>query len=563
MTTDEDIRRETREALERARERVRDEQAAKSKGKGRAQPQDLPTHVSLDDFYAYMPMHMYIFVPSGELWPASSVNARVPPVADADGKISVSSWLDRHKPVEQMTWAPGQPMIIRNRLLVDGGWIEKAGVSCFNLYKPPTIKSGDPAQAAPWLDHGRKVFGNAADHINQYFAHRVQRPQTKINHALVLGGHQGIGKDTFLEPVKRAVGPWNFAEVTPRHLLGRFNGFAKSSILRVNEARDLGDVDRYKFYDHMKAYMAAPPDVLRVDEKNLREYNILNCCGVVITTNYKTDGIYLPADDRRHFVAWSDCNKEDFQPKYWNDLWGWYEREGYGHVAAYLASLDISAFDPKAPPRKTSAFWDIVDASRVPEDAELADVLEELRSPNAVTISQIANKATGDFKVWIQDRKNRRAIPHRLEKCGYTPVHNDAAKDGYWRINGKRHAVYAKASLSERDRLVAVGEIGEVGDVGDPGSPSTDPPFSSSSPSAAAGARAYGNGDSEPPTSPTSPTRKSPIAEKGHRCDHCGSAFGDRRPWDWPPDCPTRQIWLHERCEGPWCDCGGQPEGGR
>jgi hypothetical protein len=153
MTTDEDIRRETREALERARERVRSERATKSNGNGHAQPRDLPTHVSFDDFYAYMPMHLFIFVPTGELWPARSVNARVPPVADDAGEISASSWLDRHKPVEQMTWAPGQPMIIRDRLLVDGGLIEKAGVSCFNLYKPPTIKSGDPAQAAPWLDH--------------------------------------------------------------------------------------------------------------------------------------------------------------------------------------------------------------------------------------------------------------------------------------------------------------------------------------------------------------------------------------------------------------------------
>ena len=35
-------------------------------------------------------------------------------------------------------------------------------------------------------------------------------------------------------------------------LLGRFNGFVKSVILRVSEARDLGDVNRYAFYDHMK-----------------------------------------------------------------------------------------------------------------------------------------------------------------------------------------------------------------------------------------------------------------------------------------------------------------------
>jgi Family of unknown function (DUF5906) len=562
---DTEIGRQTREALERAREAVRAERMAKPNGNGRAQPQDLPPHVCLDDFYAYMPMHMYIFVPSGELWPASSVKARVSPVADGAGKISASSWLDRHKPVEQMTWAPGQPMIIPDRLLVDGGLIEKAGVSCFNLYKPPTIKLGDAAQAGRWLDHGRKLYSSDADHIVLWCAHRVQRPHIKINHGLVLGGNHGIGKDTLLEPVKHAVGPWNFAEVTPRHLLGRFNGFAKCVILRVNEARDLGDFDRYTFYDHMKGYMAAPPDVLRVDEKHLREYGILNCCGPIITTNYKTDGIYLPAEDRRHFVAWSDLNKEDFQPKYWNDLWGWYEREGYGHVAAYLAGLDISAFDPKAPPRKTSAFWDIVDASRAPEDAELADVLEELGNPDAITIAQIANKATGDFGAWIRDRKNRRVIPYRLEKCGYSPVRNDHANDGLWKIDGKRQAVYAKASLSERDRFVAVREVSEVSD---PRSPSIDPLPSSSSPSATAGARVYGKesveGDSEPLTSVTTPTGKSSVAEEGpgksgRRCDHCGSAIGAMNPYDWPerPD----GIWLHPRCEGPWYDSKGQPEG--
>jgi hypothetical protein len=82
-----------------------------------------------------------------------------------------------------------------------------------------------------------------------------------------LEGSQGIGKDTLLEPVKYAIGPWNFSEVSPTHMLGRFNGFVRSVILRVSEARDLGDVNRYAFYEHMKTYMAAPTEVLRCDEK--------------------------------------------------------------------------------------------------------------------------------------------------------------------------------------------------------------------------------------------------------------------------------------------------------
>jgi hypothetical protein len=422
--------------------------------------------VSLNDFYAYMVMHKYIFAPSREMWPASSVNARlgsVPllhrdgtPVLDEDGEqkeIPASTWLDQNKPVEQMTWAPGLPMVVPDRLISEGGWIERDGVACFNLYGPPIIEFGNAAEADRWLDHVHKVFGDDDEHIVNWLSHRVQRPQDKINHALVIGGNQGIGKDTMLEPAKHAVGPWNFTEVSPHHMLGRFNGFLKSVILRVSEARDLGDVNRFQFYDHMKSYTAAPPDVLRVDEKNLREHSILNCCGVIITTNHKADGIYLPADDRRHYVAWSDLTKGDFTDDYWNNLWGWYANGGICHVAALLAEHDLSGFDAKAPPPKTAAFWAIVDANRAPEDAELADVLDKLGNPDGTTIAGITLKACGAFFDWIIDRKNRRVIPHRLESCGYVPVRNDAAKDGLWKIKGVRQVIYVKADLSVNDRL--------------------------------------------------------------------------------------------------------------
>ena len=420
----------------------------------------LPPGVSLEDFHAYMPMHSYIFAPSREMWPATSVNSRLAPQIGEDGKeMKASAWLDCNRPVEQMTWAPGLPMLIQGRLVSDGGWIERNGVACFNLYRPPTLERSDAAQAGPWLDHVRKVFTDDADHIVKWLAQRVQHPQEKINHALVLGGAPGIGKDSTLEPVKQAIGPWNFMEVTPAQTLGRFNSFAKSVILRISEARDLGDVNRYQFYDHMKVYAAAPPDVLRVDEKHLREHSVFNCTGVIITTNHKNDGIYLPGNDRRHFVAWSDLKEKDFEEGYWNRLWDWYHSGGIKHVAAYLAELDLSEFDPKAPPPKTQAFWAIVDAGRAPEDADLADLIDQMGAPEAFTLDKLKSLATGDFAEWIRDRKNRRVIPHRLENCEYIPVRNDASKDGLWKISGRRQVVYANATLSLRDQLKAVSKL--------------------------------------------------------------------------------------------------------
>ena len=456
------------ELVDRPRQRNDRQQDA-----GKAEAEAASVGVSLDDFRAYMPLHNFIFLPSREPWPASSVNSRLSPmpVLDANGKpvlnekngkpkfISASAWLDQNKPVEQATWAPGLPMLIEGRLISDGGWFERPKVTCLNLYRPPKTIPGNATEAEPWVLHVRKVFGDDADHIIKWLAHRVQRPADKINHALVLGGKQGIGKDTMLEAVKYAVGPWNFIEVTPQQMLGRFNGFVKSVVLRVSEARDLGEINRYQFYDHLKAYTAAPPDVLRVDEKNLREHSVLNCCGVIITTNHKSDGIYLPPDDRRHFVAWSPLDKEDFVDDYWRSLWGWYANGGYGHVTAYLAELDISDFDPKAPPPKSAAFWSIVDASRAPEDAELADVLDRIGNPNAVTLARVQAAAQGDFAEWMRDRKNCRAIPHRFEQCGYVPVRNDASKQGLWAVSGTRQTVYAKEELPLREQLRAASEL--------------------------------------------------------------------------------------------------------
>lgn len=415
--------------------------------------------LSLEHFYAYMPSHQYIFTPTRELWPSASVNSRLRPPSDAPEKTA-NAWLDKNRAVSQMTWVPGEPLVIHDRIIANGGWSDHPGASCFNLYLPPSANHGDATKAGRWLDHLRSIYPESADHIIKWMAHRVQRPSEKINHGLVLGGAPGMGKDTLIEPLKHAVGPWNFNEVSPSHLLGRFNGFVKSVVLRVSEARDLGDVDRFAFYDHTKIYMASPPDVLRCDEKNLREHAVVNCCGVIITTNHKTDGIYLPADDRRHYVAWSDLNKDNFTEGYWNNIWQWYEHGGLSHVAAYLGMLDLSSFNAKAPPPKTAAFYAIVDANRAPEDADLADILEFSGAPKAITLNTLIEAAKSHHRVafveWLQDRKNRRAVPYRLEAAGYAPVRNDIAKDGLWKINDRRQAAYAQSCLSVRDRIEAV-----------------------------------------------------------------------------------------------------------
>src|SRR5262249_51793569 len=140
--------------------------------------------VSLEDFWSYLPKGSYIFRPTREPWLGSSVDAKVPWIkyTKADGTkgaMRPTSWLDEHRSVEQMTWAPGEPETIEGKYLVEGGWIERPGARCFNLYMPPKIVVGDAGKAEPWLKHLRIVYPEEADHIVNFLAHRVQHPDVK------------------------------------------------------------------------------------------------------------------------------------------------------------------------------------------------------------------------------------------------------------------------------------------------------------------------------------------------------------------------------------------------
>jgi hypothetical protein len=418
----------------------------------------------LDDFWAYLPDHKYIYVPTRELWLGASVDSILPSI---DDKTKATWWLKQNQAVEQMTWDPGEEMVVHDRLVDDTGWFSKPGATCFNRYRPPTIVPGDASKAGLWVDHVHFLFNDEdAEHIFKWCAHRRQKPGEKINHALVLGSEeQGIGKDALFVPVGEAVGLWNCDCINPQKFIRQFNAYLRKVLLLISEAKDLGEVNRYQFYDHIKSYVTTPPNMIKIDEKHIREHNVKNCVGIAITTNYKTNGMFLPPEDRRHYIAWSDRTPADFAPGYWNKLFGWYETEGNRHVTAFLDAYDLSKFDPKAEPPKTRAFWEIVDANRAAQDAELADIIDRIGSPPAVTIADITINApmgaAGDkVRDWFEDPKNQRIVPVKMGSCDYSPLRKPGRKDGYWLVGTDplkktRKVIYTRKNASLRDQIEA------------------------------------------------------------------------------------------------------------
>jgi hypothetical protein len=106
--------------------------------------------------------------------------------------------------------------------------------------------------------------------------------------------------------------------------------------------------------------MVSPPNVLSVADKNIKLHPVVNVTGIVISSNDK-GGLYLPPDDRRHFVAWSECKPSD--------------------------------------------------------------------------------------------------LVHKLGRSGYSPVRNEAEKEGRWKVAGKHVMVYGRKDVSMRVRLDAARKL--------------------------------------------------------------------------------------------------------
>jgi hypothetical protein len=450
-------------------EDIRDENGIGGREVGEAKkpkPQPPPSTATFDDFYYFAKGNEYFYTPTRELWPSTTIAKLFNEAATV--------YLARTKRIDTMTWCPGEPMVVRDKFVLKSGWKSKKDSHSFNLYVPSEKITGDPEKAGPWRELGKKMFGEHLERIESWLAYKVQNPGKKINHALVLGSpKQGIGKDTYLKSVVAAIGPWNFTNIgaaqttDPDH-----NGFLENVICCIGEVHDIGE-KRKKYYDLSKDWCAAPPMTLTVADKWVKAHPCFNVVGIIFTTNHKTDGLYLVAEDRRHYVVWIELLPEDFEPDYWNTYNAWLEGGGDQHVAAYLATRDLSKFDPYAAPPKTDAFWAIVNASQAPEDSELADVFDRLGIdpvevpikivwPPAVTrdmlircAMQIGGEDGSELAAWLGDRRNRHAIPKRLDAMGYSVTRSTWSKDGWWVIDGKRQAIYTRATLKGPARLKA------------------------------------------------------------------------------------------------------------
>jgi hypothetical protein len=267
-----------------------------------------------------------------------------------------------------ITYAAGESILVTREGLVYG--------NRWKNHRPTPI----PGDAGPWLRHAERMIPNADEraHFLCALAHKVQYPNIKINHAILLGGNHGSGKDTLMAPFLWSIGgptKSNCSTVKNDELTSQWGYALECEVMEIIELRQAEVKDRRAIENTMKPIIAAPPELLPVNRKGLHPYMALNRIFVVAYTNER-GAISLPSEDRRWFVLWCDADRLPTADA--DSLWNWYTHQsGFGAVAHFLSTYDVSAWSPTAPPPMTEAKLILIDAAMSPAEAVL---LERIRA---------------------------------------------------------------------------------------------------------------------------------------------------------------------------------------
>ena len=286
----------------------------------------------------------------------------------------VSSWKilkdnagGRRKDYKGPTFRPGMPVDVQE----DDA--DMRGL-CFNIWRDPrtTLPSAaSEADVQPWLDHAAFIVPDPIVRavVLDWMAWVIQHQDKKPNFAIVMGSHhEGIGKDTLIEPLRLAIGRRYVREVYPSAFTGDHNEFMVGCKLLI--VQEMHNFERRATMNTLKLILAAPSDTVPVNPKGTPAHHVPNILAAVFFTN-EDNALAIARGDRRYFVTWNDAAPRE--PAYYTELIGWLGSGGAGKVARWLLQRDVSAFNAQGRAPDTQAKQDMQAAARTPVEAWVED----------------------------------------------------------------------------------------------------------------------------------------------------------------------------------------------
>lgn len=259
----------------------------------------------------------------------------------------------------------------------DGVVVRRDGVEFGNRWRDarPVPVPGD---ASAWLAHVERMVPNRdeREHLLNVLAFKVQNPAVKINHAVLIGGLPGSGKDTMLAPFFWAIGgpsKQNCSLVRNEDLASQWGYALECEVMEIAELRQSEARDRRALENALKPIIAAPPEYLQINRKGLHPYMAPNRVLVVAFSNERA-AISIPSNDRRWFCLWSEAGRLPEAEA--RRLWDWYKHKGgFAAVASWLHSRDVASFNPGAAPPMTEAKAIMIDHGRSTAESYLVELI--------------------------------------------------------------------------------------------------------------------------------------------------------------------------------------------
>jgi hypothetical protein len=341
---------------------------------------------------------------------------------NASGKarrIDASFSFDEHRQamgarvLQGTTYAPGATVLCtRNGDVYGNRWTDA---------RPVVPRGGSPLR---WLAHVERLVPDLTEreHILDTLAFKVQHPGVKINHALLLHGTQGCGKDSLFAPFLWAIGgkPLTNVKIVKNEEINRqFEYFLEAEVIVFNELYQNETADRRALENRLKPIIAAPPEYLMMDRKHEHPVEVQNQFLVLAMSN-RRDAIALSKEDRRWFVCWTAAPRMAQAES--AALWAWFEGGGFEAVAGWLAARDVSAYDPAATPPWTESKETMLGAGRSLAESWLVELIEQAKGefgagivggPWGALCDRLQGQAPNGTKIYPQ------AVLHALSESGW------------------------------------------------------------------------------------------------------------------------------------------------
>jgi hypothetical protein len=226
------------------------------------------------------------------------------------------------------------------------------------------VKKGDPSL---WRELLKRMIPDAASrkYTEQWLAHVLQRPETKLGTALFLYGPPACGKTTIHEVMRRLlldptlaqrksvelghyVHPY-YTKLTPHTLEGRFNAHVTEALLVACDEAIFSESNR-KVAEQLKSLITESTQLM--ETKNLMPVTEDFYGNLIFTSNdYSPMRAFRMDEDRRWAIVQCVLHKLHDEAWFRHTFYPWVRSDdGVSAIAHHLTTLSLDGFNMYRPP---------------------------------------------------------------------------------------------------------------------------------------------------------------------------------------------------------------------